>query len=187
MDDRSPPNYSVAEKRIFGMAPTTSVAALAAVALLAAAVLLLTGALIAGLLVLAGGLLLGALFVEQALHNRASRLDKGAAVVVDRSRGLTRFAGAYARAWTGAGGHVTRSRFTTQRLAREKAKLQSALGAAVYAGDDAEAEAVRERMEELDRRIAAATKDARAAVERARRSTRRERLAVAQTQIRKPS
>ena len=184
--DEDPPSYSVAERRMFGLTPTTSVAVLAFVALALAAVMFAASQVIAGVLLLLGGGLLAALYIEQALRRRDSRLDRGTAVAIERSRAFAGFAGACARAWTGAGSHVTRARVETTRLARERSKLQHELGAAAYAANEPETERLRSEMRELDRRIEEAERAARDAVEGAKRRTRREKLAVASTEIRKP-
>jgi hypothetical protein len=182
----SPATYRVAERTLFGVTPTTAVAVLALVALAGGVAFLLSGGLIAGVLLLLGALFLAALFLEQALHRRESAVDRAAAGAVDRSRALAGYAGAATRAWSGAGREVTRLRLERRRLGSERSRSLAQLGAAAYAEDDAELAALRTRMRELDRRIEQCETDRRSAVDRARRRTSKERLAVASTQIREP-
>jgi hypothetical protein len=184
--ESSPTEYEVAERRMFGLAPTSFVAALAAVCLVAAIALLATGGIAAGVLILVAAVLLTALFLDQARRRRATPLDRAAADAVESTRALAGFAGASMRAWTGAGRDVTALRLEAKRLARERAKVQYALGAAA-AGDDAkETERLRTELRGLDDRIAGCEKRARAAIGNARQSTSSERLAVSSTQIKRP-
>jgi hypothetical protein len=182
----SPASYQVTERTLFGVTPTTAVAVLAVVALAAGVFFLVTGGLITGLLLLLGAVFLAALFLEQALHRRASAVDRAAAGAVDRSRALAGFAGAWTRAWTGAGREVSWLRLELGRLGRERSRLLVRLGVAAYAEDDAELTALRAQMRELERRSEECEAQRRSAVERARRRTSKERLAVASTQIREP-
>jgi hypothetical protein len=182
----SPATYRAAERTVFGVTPTTAVAVLSLIALASGVAFLFSGGLLAGVLLLLGGLFLAALFLEQALHLRESVVDRAAAGAVDRSRALAGFAGAATRAWSGAGRELTRLRLERRRLAGERSRLLVQLGTAAYAEDDAELAALRARMRELDRRVEECETDRRSAVDRARRRTSRERLAVASTQIREP-
>lgn len=180
----SPATYQVAERTLFGVTPTSAVAMLAVLALAAAIGFLVEGRLILGLLFLLGALFLAGLFLEQALHRRDSAVDRAAAGAVDRSRALAGFAGASARAWAGASREVTRVRLELRRLGRERTRVQLALGAAAYAENDEEMTTLRARLRELDARRAESERAARVAVDRARRRTSKERLAVASTEIR---
>jgi hypothetical protein len=184
--DHTPVNYQVAERTLFGVTPTTAVAVLAVLALSAGVVFLTEGRLVAGLLLLLGALFLAALFLEQALHRRESAVDRAAAGAVDRSRALAGFAVSSTRAWTGASRELTRLRFERRRLGRERSRLLLELGGAAYAENEAEITALRVRVRELDERIEQCEESARTAVERARRRTSKERLAVASTEVREP-
>jgi hypothetical protein len=64
--------------------------------------------------------------------------------------------------------------------------LQYALGGAVYAGDEAEAERLRGAMRAADDRIAACVAEAHEVVERMRAARAQERLAVGATEVRQP-
>jgi hypothetical protein len=161
------------ERTTFGRAPTNAVGLLALLALVAAIVFFVIGALLPGVVLFVGAVLLGALFAEQS-------------TVIDRSRALAGFAGASARAWGGASRDVTRLRINAQRLTADRNRLQHELGAAAYAEDQVAIDALRAQMREVDEQIRECGTQAEAAVEAARRRTKRERLAVAPTQVRKP-
>jgi hypothetical protein len=184
--ESSPAEYQVAERHLFGLAPTAFVAALAALCLVAAIVLFALGSIAVAVLVLLAAILLGALFVDQARRRRATPLDRAAAVAVERPRALAGFAGASVRAWTGAGREVTALRLEAKRLARERSKVQYALGAAAAGDDPKETERLRTELRAVDARIAGCARRAQAAVGNARKSTSSERLAVSSTQIKRP-
>jgi hypothetical protein len=184
--DSSPTEYQVAERRMFGLAPTAFVAVLAGACLVAAIALFAIGSVVVAVLVLLAAMFLAMLFLEQARRRRGSALDRAAAGAVESSRALAGFASASVRAWTGAGREVTALRLEARRLARERSKVQYALGAAA-AGDDASTtERLRTELHRLDARIAGCEKRAQAAIGDARKSTSDERLAVSSTQIRRP-
>jgi hypothetical protein len=184
--DHTPVNYQVAERTLFGVTPTTAVAVLALLALAAGVVFLAGGQMIAGLLLLLGALFLAALFLEQALHRRESAVDRAAAGVVDRSRALAGFAVSSTRAWTGASRELTRLRLELRRLDRERTQLLVQLGGAAYAENETEVKTLQGRVRELDARSEQCEAIARAVIDRARRRTSNERLAVASTEIREP-
>lgn len=180
----TPPSWERAEPRYFGLTPHVLAAFLAAVLFGAGLVLLLTGSLAVGLLLLLAALLLAALYAEQARRRRSSSLDRVAAAAVDQTRAVAGFTGASVRAWTHAGREVARLRLDASRCARKRSQLQYALGGAVYAGDDAEAERLRAEMKAADDRIAECIAEANDVVERARTRTSREKLAVSRTEVR---
>src|SRR3954470_7597892 len=180
----TPPSWERVEPRYFGLTPHMLAAFLAAVLFGAGLVLLITGSLAVGLLLLLASLLLAALFAEQARRRRSSALDRVAAAAVDQTRALAGFTGASVRAWTHAGREVTRLRVEASRCARRRSQLQYALGGAVYAGDDAEAERVRGEMRAADERIAEGIRGAKGAGGQMGARTSRERLAVSRTEVR---
>jgi hypothetical protein len=184
--DASPREYQVAERQVFGLAPTSFVAALAAGCLVAAIVLFALGGAVVAVLLLVAAFILAALFLEQARRRRSSRLDRFAAGAVETSRGLAGVAGTSVRAWSGAGRQVTALRLESKRLTRARSKAQYELGAAAAGDDPAETERLRRRVRELDARIAECGKRAQAAVGDARERTAHERLSVSSTQIRRP-
>jgi membrane protein implicated in regulation of membrane protease activity len=184
--ESSPTEYQVAERHMFGLAPTAFVAALAGACLVAAIVLFAIGSIVVAVLVLLAAIFLATLFVEQARRRRTSPLDRAAAGAIESSLALAGFAGASVRAWTGAGREVTALRLEAKRLTHERSKVQYALGAAAAGDDAAETERLRTELRSLDDRIAGCAKRAQAAVGNARKSTTRERLAVSSTQIKRP-
>ena len=146
-------------------------------------VLLVSGEVAVGVLLLVAAALLAAIFAEQARRRRDSAFDRVTAAAVDHTRALAGFTGSSVRAWTGAGRELARLRFEANRRAKARAQHQYALGGAVYAGDDAEAERLRAEMRAADDRIAACVEEANAVVERMRASRAQERLAIAPTEI----
>ena len=176
----APTEWETARPRYFGATPRGLSAVLAAFALGAAVVLLVSG------YTAIGALLLAALWVEQARRRRESSLDRAAAAAVDQTRALAGFTGSSVRAWTTAGRRITRLRIEANRLARRRSQLQYALGGAVYAGDEREAARLRADMQAVDERIAACVAAANDVVAEMRRTTARERMVVAQTEVRRP-
>ncbi len=184
--DESPPVYRRAEPRYFGLTPHLLAGALAAVSLAAGLMVLATGSVAVGILLLVAGIFLGALFVEQARRRRESSLDRVAALTIDRSLALAGFAGVSVRTWTRASRSAAGHRLEARKLARSRSHLQYELGGAVLAEDEGRVEELRERMREIDLRIAECARQALAEIEQARRRTSRERRAVASTQVRRP-
>jgi hypothetical protein len=182
-----PPTYERVEPRYFGLAPHLLAATLGGIALLAGVLLLASGSVAVGTLLVVLGLLLAALFAEQARHRRASPVDRVAAGAVDSSLALAGFTRATAGVWAGAGRDAARLRIEARRLARRRAGLQAALGAAAYAEDEDRVRDLRAGMAALDDELHRCEDGARAAFERARQRTKHERQAVASTQIRRPT
>jgi hypothetical protein len=185
-ETETPPAYSRAEPRYFGLAPHALAGALAAAGLLAGVALLAAQRFAVGVLLLVAGLLLAVLFAEQARRRRASSLDRAAANAVDRSLALAGFTRATVGVWTGAGRRAARLRLDARRLARERSHVQYELGGAVHAEDATRTATLRARMRELDAEIEARARQARAAIDDAHRRTQAERRAVAATRVRRP-
>src|SRR5581483_11306282 len=175
----TPAEYERVQPHYFGLSPAGLVIGIAAVAFGAGVAALVTGHLAVGILLLVAALLLAALYVEQARRSRSSSFD--------HTRALAGFTGASVRTWTRAGREVTRLRFEANRLARERLQLQYALGGAAFDGDEARVAELRERLQKCVEQIEECAAQARRAVDSARARTSRERLAVASTEIRKPS
>jgi uncharacterized membrane protein len=183
----APVSYEQVQRRTFGLAPHTLVAAIAAAALGAAAVLLATGHFVAGFVALAVALLLGAFYVAEARGRRRTAVDRATAAAVDNSRALAGFAHASLRAWSSAGRRVTQLRLEARRLASERARLLPELGAAAYARDDARVDELRARVHALDARREACDAEIPDVLEAARSRTAEERLAVGATEVRPPT
>jgi hypothetical protein len=186
-DAETPAAWEEVTPRYFGVTPHGLAAVLAAFAFGAGAVLLVSGYVLAGVLLLVGAALLAAIYAEQARRKRDTALDRIAAAAVDHTRALAGFTGSSVRAWTGAGREIARLRLQANRLAKDRAQLQYALGGAVYAGDDIEAERLRAELQAADDRIAACVAEANEVVERMRATRAQERLAVAATEVRGPA
>ena len=182
-----PVSYEHVERRTFGLAPHTLVAAIALAALTVAVVLIATGHLVAGLLVLAVALSLGALYVAEARGRRRTAVDRATAAAVDHSRAFAGFAHASVRAWSSAGRRVTRLRFEKRALSRERTRLLPELGAAAYDRDDARADELCASLQALDARREACDAEIRDVLEAARSRTAEERLAVGATEVRHPA
>lgn len=182
----TPVEYEQVERRTFGLAPQSLIAALAALALGAAVALFTTRNIVAALLLLAAALLLGAFYVEQARRRRRTPVDRLTAAVVDNSHALAGFAGTSLRVWTSAGRTAARLQFEARTLARERARLLAALGTAAYDRDDELVEDLRRRIDGVDARREACTVERLDAVETARARTAEERLAVGATEVRTP-
>jgi hypothetical protein len=182
----APIEWETARPRYFGVTPHGLAVVLAAFAFGAGVVLVVSGYTAAGSLLLVAALLLAALWAEQARRRRESSFDRAAAAAVDRTRALAGLTGSSVRAWTSAGRRITRLRLAVNRLARRRAQLQYALGGAAYAGDEAEAARLRAGIAAIDEQIASWIAEAGEAVAEMRRTTARERLAVAPTEVRPP-
>jgi hypothetical protein len=180
----TPATWADATPRYFGVTPHGLAAVVAAFAFGAGAVLLFSGDTVAGALLLVAAVLLAAIYAEQA-RRRDSAVDRIAAAAVDHTRALAGFAGSSVRAWTRAGRELARLRLEANRRGKERGKLQYALGAAAYAGDDAETERLKAELRAVDARIAACVASANEAVERMRATRAQERLAVVETEVRR--
>jgi hypothetical protein len=181
-----PATWDDPRPRYFGVTPHGLPAVIAAFAFGAGIVLLASGVVLFGVLLLVAAALLAAIFVQQARRRRESALERIAAAAVDHTRALAGFTGSSVRAWTSAGRELTRLRLEASRRAKERTQLQYALGGAVYAGDEAEAERLRGEMRAADDRIAACAAEAREVVERMRAKRAQEQLAVVATEVRAP-
>jgi hypothetical protein len=182
----APASWEETRPRYFGVTPHGFAAVIAAFAFGAGIVLLVSGAVLAGVLLLVAAALLVGVFAEQARRRRESAFDRVAAAAVDHTRALAGFTGSSVRAWTSAGRELARLRLEANRRAKERAQLQYALGGAAYAGDDAEAERLRNEMRAADERIAACAAEAHEVIERMRAARAQERLAVVATEVRQP-
>jgi hypothetical protein len=182
----TPVSYAQVERRTFGLAPHSLVAALAAGALGAAVALLAAEHPVAGLLLLALALFLGALFAEQARRRRGTSVERATAAAVDGSRAYAGFAGASVRAWTSTCRRVAQLRLEARGLARDRSRLIGALGVAAYDRDDDVTAELRGRIRSIDARLEACVAESTDAVEAARRRTAEERLAVGATEVHGP-
>ena len=183
----SPATWGEATPRYFGVTPHGLAAVVAAFAFGAGVVLLVSGYVLAGVLLIVAAALLAVMYAEQARRRRDSAFDRIAATAVDHTRALAGFTGSSVRAWTSAGRELARLRLEANRRAKERTQLQYALGGAVYAGDNTEAERLQAELRGADARIAACVAEANDVVERMRTARAHERLAVAATEVRSPA
>jgi len=186
LDTPPPAEWEDPKPRYFGVTPHGLAAMLAAFAFGAGIVLLVSGYMLAGVLLLVAAALLALIWAEQARRSRATAFDRVTAAAFDHTRALAGFTGSSVRAWTTAGRETTRLRLEVNRLAKRRSQLQYALGGAAYAGDDAESARLRDELRAVDERIRACVARANEVVEEMRRTTARERLAVAPTEVRPP-
>ena len=161
-----PVEYQVAERRVFGLAPPTLVAALAAILALGGLALLAVGPAVAGILLLLAALLLGGLYFEQVRRP------------AHRARGAAGFAGGSLSALAAAATDVARLRLQASRLTKERAR-------ALYDLEHGDGGAA-ERLEELDRRMTVLADRAHDALRRSRRRVASERAVVARTVVLPP-
>jgi hypothetical protein len=182
----TPATWDDTRPRYFGVTPHGLAAVIAAFAFGAGVVLLFSGAILVGVLLLVAAALLAAIFAEQARRRRDSAFDRVAAAAVDHTRALAGFTGSSVRAWTAAGRELARLRLEANRLAKQRAQLQYALGGAAYAGDETATERLRSELKAVDDRIAGCAAEANDVVERMRAARAQERLAVVATEVRRP-
>lgn len=182
----TPATWDETTPRYFGVTPHGLAAVVAAFAFGAGVVLLASGDALAGVLLLVAAVVLAAIYCEQARRRRNTAFDRIAVAAVDHTRALAGFTGSSVRAWTGAGREIARLRLEANRRAKERTQLQYALGGAVYAGDDAEADRLRTELRAADDRIAACIAEANEVVERMRATRAQDRLAVVVTEVRRP-
>jgi signal transduction histidine kinase len=182
----TPATWDDTRPHYFGVTPHGLAAVIAAFAFGAGVVLLVSGEIAIGVLLFVAAALLAALYAEQARRRRDTAFDRVAAAAFDHTRALAGFTSSSVRAWTGAGRELTRLRLEANRRAKERTQLQYALGGAVHAGDDAEAERLQAELKAADDRIAACVEEANAVVERMRAARAQEKLAVAATVVRPP-
>jgi hypothetical protein len=172
-EHETPPTYSVARLRYFGLAPRGLVAALAVATFLGALAAAATGAVAVALLLLVAAALLAVLYFEKAQRLRM------------HTRGLAGFARGWAAAWARSARDVARLRLEAHFLAHRRSRLQHELGGAAFVADERRVVELRLQMQECVDRIASCADEERAAVHRARRATTDEHLAVARTQVRR--
>jgi hypothetical protein len=171
---RVPVHEVAVAPRYFGVAPPLALFTLAVVTLAVAIVLLAAGNVLPGALVLAAAVLFAVLFVAASRRlpdNAVARVGRRAAHVV---RDRTGFAVEAVSVHSTTQLELFRLRRELAELAAHRAEAARALGEAVYGDAEAEAEAARSRMSELDRSIAdkeaEMTKVAAAANERIQRA-----------------
>jgi hypothetical protein len=177
-----PMRHVQVEPRLFGVVPAGLTLVLGGVLALAGIILLATGGVLSGLLVLVIAALLLTLFFGAAQHAPTSPLATKALSAVDYVKSWLGFLGGSASAWSAAGREVLRLRREIRSLRPERDDVQFALGGAAYRENEAEAASLRAHLRDLDRAIAERESACERALARARKVSRRERLAVQATE-----
>jgi hypothetical protein len=127
-----------AEPHWFGLTPTGSLLAVGVAALGVAVVLLVLGSLVAGIVVLAVGVfVLGTLWRRPVAQALAGPLGLARVTISAQSQARRRLTGL---------------RNELDAVERERAQRLRELGEAVYRGDDAATDPLRQELDELDRR-----------------------------------
>ena len=169
--------------RLFGRVPPLGLLGAGGALFLAGVALLATAQWVPGPILLVLGLVLLGLYVVAARHLPPASVARRAVGGVWRARDELRFAGSSTRAWTSAGRQVLVLQREVRRLGRERDGLQHELGGAVYRGDDAKAAELRERMQELERRMAGCAESILEARRRAEERVSSARLPLSSTEI----
>jgi hypothetical protein len=171
-----------AERRLFGVVPSTLTFVVACFLLALAAVLLAARNWIVGVALLACSGALFVVFYSAARRDPTSALARTALRASSRIRGWVGFVGESAGAWSEAGRDLVRRRRELRALRAERSREQFALGGAAYAEDDVEVATLRARLRDLDHAIADRERAAAETLARARRRVARERFAIQPTQ-----
>jgi hypothetical protein len=171
-----------AEPRLYGVAPSMLVLALAVLAAVLAVVLLIGGHWPLALILLGFAVLMSLVFAE-AERRRPSPVARSTAEALDAFR---------ARAGVAAESLATRGRAARQLLVlrRELARMASLrgqllfeLGDAVYRADERAIETARARVEELDQLVAQSEAEMQAVVDKTHDRIERRRLEVQPTEV----
>ena len=174
-----------AQPRWFGLGPPVFVFGVAVALVALGIVLVATGALVLGLIALLLAIALVPSFLAGARRWPETRLARVGVSAADRARDEAGVAAGTVTAWSRAGRDVVRIRREQFRLTRERdAKIRD-LGASVFA-DDGKAEGLKAAAKELHERIEQNERELARTIAGARRSVRRDRAAVATTQIVEP-
>ena len=172
-----PSAVAAPERHVFGLAPPGLVLALAVGGLVVAIVMFAVGHWVAGVVLLLVALGLGALLASTVRQVPDGRVAQAVTRARADARGRAGLAWVSLVSWLGAGREVVRLRRARLDLRREQKALIHALGDAVYRGDLAQAAMLKgevraraERIEECERKLAAALAAARERVGRERRT-----------------
>jgi len=183
---RVPVHKVAATTRYFGIAPPLALFALAVALLAAAIVVFVAGKTIAGALLLAAAALFSALFVAASRRVPENAVARVGLRVVARVRDRTGFAVEAVSAHSTARVELFRLRREISELAAERAEAARALGEAVYGGAEAEVEAGRNRMSELDQALADKEREMTTVAAVANERIQRAQLQVQPTEVVEP-
>jgi len=174
------------QPRLFGQVPPLGLLGAGGLLFAAGVALLATAHWLIGPVLLVLALLLLGLYVVATRHLPASPVRQRAVGRIWRARDELRLAGSSARAWTSAGRQVLALQRELRRLARERDAAQHALGGAVYRGDEAAAGELRDRLKDLEQRMAACVSRIDEARRRAEERVSQARFPLGSTEILKP-
>lgn len=178
--------YTLTPTRLFGVLSPLSALVLACVLLGGALVALVSGSPVLGILLLAFAVAVFVLFYGAAERDPDGPVARRTLDVVGRVSDWGRFARGSADAWGSAGRHMIRLNRELRALRRERREVQFALGDAAYEQDEARVASFRARLGEVDDAIGAREQERADTFGRARTRVEDERIAVRQTELRRP-
>ncbi len=181
-----PVHKVTAEPRYFGVAPPLALFTLAAAGLVAAIVVLVRGNTIAGALLLVAAALFSTLFVAAARRPPEAAIVRFSRRALVRMRDRAGFAVEAVSVHSNARRELLRLRHELSDLVAERAEAARTLGEAVYRGADDQAEAARNRMSEIDQRLAEKEMEMRTVAAAASERMQRAQLQVQPTAIVEP-
>jgi hypothetical protein len=171
-----------AQPHYFGLAPPVFVFSAALALLVLGIVLIASGALAFGVIAIIAAACLLPTFLAGARRWPETRLAQVGVSAADRVRDEAGVAAESVTTWSRAGREVARLRKEQFRLRRERDAKIRELGAAVFA-DDGRADALKAEAKELDEQMTSNERALERTIASARRRVRRERAAVASTQV----
>ena len=177
-----PVNIAHADPRLFGVVPPLFALGLACLLTVLAIVAFAVGSWVFGLLLVIVAAVLFVLFVGAARHAPTSPVAQATLTAGDRITSWIDFAAGSAHAWSAAGRELLRLRRELRALRPEREQVQHALGGAAYRERESEVASLRARLHDLDREINERVAAGEAALQQARRRSRRERLAIRPTE-----
>lgn len=177
-----PVNVAHADPRLFGVVPPLFAFGLTCLLVALAIPAFALGSWVLGLGLVIVAAVLFVLFVSAARHAPASPVAQATLTAGERISSWFGFFTGSASAWSTAGREVLRLRGELRTLRPEREDVQYALGGAAYRERDSEVASLRARLRDLDREIAQRETASEAALAQARRSSRKERLAVRPTE-----
>ena len=178
------PRASIHEshRRPLGAPPPAFLGALSLAALLLVLILLITGSWIGAIIALGAFIGLITLFIPAVRHDPNSQAARVTRRSVSNATNSARFAAVAARAWTHAGISLLHVKQRRLRLKRELHSQLAPLGQAVHRGDQARAEDLKARADELEQQLQDIDGNALAIVEGAREVVEREKATSQPTQ-----
>jgi hypothetical protein len=185
VDREEPIDVQHAEPRYFGLGTPVFVFCAAVGLLLLGIVLAAIGIVVPGAIAIVLGLCLLPAFLAGARRWPDSPIARFGVSAADRVRDEAGVAVESISTWSRAGREVARLRKQQFQLRRERDAKVRQLGPSFYA-DDGRADELKAAAKELDERIAANDRELQRTIAGARRHTRKERAAVAATEIRTP-